>query len=120
MRLLLDELYTKAIAEQLRDLGHDVVAVSERPELVGLPDAELFSLMVTERRAIVTENWADFSQLVANALVEDAEHYGIVFTSAKSLPRSKSTIGRYVTVLAKFLEDHAADDALRNSVRWLP
>ena len=42
MRLLLDEMLPAAIAQQLRNRGHDVVAVAELLELRGLPDDELF------------------------------------------------------------------------------
>jgi hypothetical protein len=58
--LLLDEHYSEVIAEQLRHRGHDVVAVTEYWDVVGLADVELFLLMAAERRAIVTENWSDF------------------------------------------------------------
>ncbi len=57
MRLLLDELYTGAIAVRLRELGHDVVSSHDRADLAGLDDERLFALMAAERRAIVTENW---------------------------------------------------------------
>ena len=38
MKLLLDELYAKQIAEELRKREHDVVSVKERPDLEGLRD----------------------------------------------------------------------------------
>ena len=120
MRLLLDEHYTKQIAEKLRDRGHAVVAVTERTELIGLSDQQLFELMATERRAIVTENWAHFSLLMTQAAEDGVDHYGILFTSAKALPRGKRTIGRFVRVLDKFLQGHPAEKALLNSYRWLP
>jgi Trk K+ transport system NAD-binding subunit len=36
--LLLDEMFSGAIAEQLRAKGHDVLAVVADPDLVALPD----------------------------------------------------------------------------------
>jgi hypothetical protein len=120
VRLVLDELYSKQIAEQLRERGHDVVSVTEQPDLQGLLDNELFALMAAERRAILTENWADFGRELEKAATAGMTHYGVVFTSRQQLPRSRDTIGLYVRVLDDFLERHAADDALLNSYRWLP
>ena len=120
MRLLLDELYSKQIAAQLREQGHDVVSAKERPDLEGLRDSELFALMSSERRAIVTENWADYDRLLRRATHAGETHYGVVFTSRRRLTRSRDTIGLYVRVLAAFLERHPTDDALLNSARWLP
>ena len=42
MRLLLDEMLSARIAEQLRDRGHDVTAVDGSPHLRGLADPDLF------------------------------------------------------------------------------
>lgn len=120
MRLLLDELYSRRIAEQLRKQGHDVSSVTERPDLQGLLDVELFSRMPAERRAILTENWGDFQQLITQAAASEMAHYGVVFTSREQLPRSRNTIGLYVRVLDDFLGRHPAEDALMNSYRWLP
>lgn len=120
MRLLLDEHFPKRIAEELRDRGHDVVAVTERPDLEGLDDVELFPLMPAERRAILTENWGDFQRLLNEAAATGATHYGVVFTSRRQLPRGKHTIGLYVRVLGDFLSRYSAEDALLNSFRWLP
>lgn len=120
MRLLLDEHYAKAIAEQLRTLGHDVVAVTERPDLIALNDADLFALMVVERRTIVTQNWADFQRELRTAEASGTSHYGVLFTSRKRLPRSANTIGLFVGVLDEFLLRHSADDALAGTFHWLP
>lgn len=120
MRLLLDEHYSKVIAEQLRDRGHDVVSATERPDLAGLKDFELFPLMAAERLAILTENWADFQGEMQKAEAEGLTHYGILFTSTKQMPRSKNTIGLYVRVLDDFLQRHPVEDALLNSYGWLP
>lgn len=120
MRLLLDEHYSHQIAERLRERGHDVVAVTERPDLLGLKDAELFLLMPPERRAIVTENWGDFQRELDGAAATGLTHYGVLFTSRTRLPRGRTTIGLYVRVLDDFLSRHPADDALLNLSRWLP
>lgn len=120
MRLLLDEHYSREIAGALRPLGHDVVAVAERPELAGLPDAQLLLLMTAERRGIVTENWAHFARLLRQAVEDGLEHYGVVFTSRTQLPRGRRTIGLFVRVLDELLRANPADDALLNGARWLP
>lgn len=120
MRLLLDEHYSNRIAEQLRKRSHDVVAATERPELVGLKDYELFPLMPAERRAIVTENWADFHLELRKAEADGVTHYGVVFTSRKQLPRNRKTVGLYVRVLDDFLSRHPAEDAMLNSYCWVP
>ncbi len=70
MRLLLDEMFPPAVARALREQGHDVVAVLEVTDLVGASDVELFSWAQQERRAIVTENVADFLALERDARAE--------------------------------------------------
>ena len=120
MKLLLDELYSKQIAQRLRERGHDVVSVKERRELEGLSDGDLFALMPAEQRAIVTENWADYDRQMRRAIDEGTTHYGIVFTSRRQLPRSRETIGLYVRVLDDFLRRHPAVDAPMNTSHWLP
>jgi predicted nuclease of predicted toxin-antitoxin system len=60
VKLLLDEMLAAVIAEQLRSRDHDVVAVDERPDLRGLPDADLFELAQRDARAILTYNREDF------------------------------------------------------------
>jgi Domain of unknown function (DUF5615) len=61
----LDEHYSPEIARQLRTRGQDVMAVAERPDLVGLGDDELLARMAQEQRAIMTNNVKDFMPLAA-------------------------------------------------------
>ncbi len=119
MRLLLDEHFSPEIARQLRSRGHDVVAARERPELHGLSDRELLALATDERRAIVTENVADFVALHRAAVVTRASHLGLVFTSPRRFPRTRRALGRLIRALDALLTTHDARDAFRDQAWWL-
>jgi Domain of unknown function (DUF5615) len=119
VKLLLDEHYSPEIARQLRIQGHDVVAVAERADLVGLGDDELLRRMAQERRAIMTNNVKDFMPLASRAAVAADDHYGLLFTSDRSMPRGSDTIGRFVDALDGFLQRHEGEDGYRNQVQWL-
>jgi nucleoside-diphosphate-sugar epimerase len=119
LRLLLDEHYSPKIAERLRERGHDVVCVKDRDDLRGLSDRELWDRASAEQRALLTENVADFMALVKEAAASAARHFGVVFTSPRSLPRGRKTIGLYVETLDGFLGERGADDALADRVHWL-
>ena len=58
--LLLDEMFSCAIAGQLRGKGHDVLAVVADPALIGLPDDQILAHATETGRALVTANikWA--------------------------------------------------------------
>ena len=57
MKWLIDEMLPPTVADELRDRGHDAVAVLEM-EMQGAPDADVFELAVKEQRVVVTENFA--------------------------------------------------------------
>lgn len=119
MRLLLDEHYSPTIASELRERGHDVASVAERDDLRGLGDRELWGFASAEGRALMTETVADFMPLVREAAAQGERHFGVVFTSPRSLPRGPRTIGVYVDRLDSFLRNCPADDALADQVLWL-
>jgi len=119
VKLLLDEHFSPRIAVQLRLRGHDVVAARERPELHGLGDHALFALMAAERRAIVTEDAADFLPLVRAAVVRGTDHFGLLLTSPRQFPRTIRSIGRLVSALDAFLTARPTDDALQGQSWWL-
>ena len=119
MRLLLDEMYPAALADQLHNRGHDVSAVTERPELRSLPDADVFGVARQERRAVATENLADFIPLAAGADQRGEAFFGLVMIDPVKYPRGqRRTIGRLVTELDSLLRANPGDQA--TSLRhWL-
>jgi hypothetical protein len=119
LKLLLDEMYSSAISAQLRRRHHDAVAVTERPELVSLSDRELFARTAAERRALVTNNVVDFVPLVREALGNGEEHFGLIFTDDRRLPRTRRGVGAIVRSLDRLLTAHPGEGALRNQVHWL-
>jgi hypothetical protein len=107
LKFLLDEMYPAAIAEALRDRGHDVVAVQEDRQLRSLDDPSLFAKAQEMGCSIVTENINDFVALDAAARARGRAHYGLVFTSPKSFPRARRRfVGAMVRALAAFMGEH--------------
>ena len=105
-------MYPQAIAERLRDRGHDVSAVTERPELRSLPDQDVFAVAQQEGRVVVSENIGDFSSLADAADERGQAHHGLVLVDPAKFPRGqRRTIGRLVTKLDRLLKDHPRDQA---------
>jgi hypothetical protein len=119
VRLCLDEHYATQIANALRERGHQVTAVQERPELRGIRDRELLAFMQVEGCALLTENVSDFMPFVHELAARAEDHWGFVFTSPVSMPRGTGTIGLFVDALDRLLTERPADDALMNQVWWL-
>jgi hypothetical protein len=93
--------------------------LDEHYDLQGLGDLQLWSSALTEGRALLTENIADFMPLVRDAAAQGDRHWGVVFTSPRSMPRGAGTIGLYVDVLDAFLREHPGEDGLLDQVVWL-
>lgn len=108
MRLLLDEHLPATIAEALRDRGHDVVAVQERPHWRGLSDADLLAVARAERRAVVTENVAHLRACADTIYARGDTHHGIVYLTNKGWPRHQADafVGAVIIALDTFLAHH--------------
>ncbi len=119
MRLLLDEHHEAKVAGRLRELGHEVVAVAERGDLRGMPDAVIFAIARGEERAIVTENARDYVELARQASDNNEHHFGVVITAPEAYPRRPDARTRLVEALARLLTEHLEVDALRDGVMWL-
>lgn len=91
--------------------GHDVIAVTERSELCSLHDASVFAAAQRERRAVVTENVADFIPLANETDRRGEPHYGLVLVDPSRYPRgARRTLGQMVTELEKMLGAYATDE----------
>lgn len=119
MRLLLDQHYSPRIASELRNRGHDVASVEEDPHLRDRGDRGVWSHALAEQRAVLTEDVRDFTLLVREWAAAGESHFGVVFTSPRSMPRRAKTFGLYVERLDDFLREHPADDALADQIAWL-
>ena len=102
MKLLLDEMYTPTIAEQLRARGHDAASIhdGEYQRLEGEPDDEVWAAASAEDRALVSENVQDFRRIEANALAHAQAVARLIFTTDRQFPRGDpATPGRLVDAL---------------------
>jgi Domain of unknown function (DUF5615) len=111
VRLLLDEMYPRRLAEQLRRDGHDVVAVVETPDLVGRPDAHVAQWALEQDRVVITENVIDYVTLEPDA------HAGLLLVNARRWRRTPAGIPRLRAALAEWIEGTGADG--RGGVNWL-
>ena len=93
-------MWPPAIADQLRRRGHDTVAVLERSELARQSDMVVFTAAQAEERVLLTEDAGDFRIIAINWMEMRGGHWGLIFTSNRSFPRSNDrTPGRLVTAL---------------------
>lgn len=118
VRVALDHHYTHLIAERLRAVEHDAVAVFEKG-WHRASDDELLELCAAEGRALVTNNVRDFVAIAQRWAGEGRRHAGLVFTSDESLPRSRATIGRYVSLLAELMSANPDERAFADRIHWL-
>jgi hypothetical protein len=105
--LLLDEMFTDDIAQQLRTNGYDVISVVADPALVGLPDDQVLAYATAEGRAVVTANIKDFVPLDTRYRAADQSHAGLILVSAKTFPQSRGFPSAITTALATLLSGTA-------------
>lgn len=105
MKLLLDEMISAVVAEQLRDRGHDVEAVSEHRELRGLSDQDLFEHAQAAERGVVTYNRDDFLELDRRYRGQDRRHSGIVILNQRRFPQGNPSIGALVSSLERLITE---------------
>jgi hypothetical protein len=102
--LLLDEMFSGLIAEQLRSKGHDVIAVVTDPALVGLPDDQILAHATDHGRALVTANIKDFMPLDARCRAAGQIHAGLILVSAKTFPQDRAFTAAVTGALSAILD----------------
>ena len=108
-RLLLDEMFPRAMADQLNAKGHDVRAVAADPEFVGLPDEDILIGAAEAGRALVTANIKDFMPIDARLRAYGRSHAGLVMVSSKTFPQSRG----YVIAVTSALDALPAADGVQ-------
>lgn len=118
MRLLLDEMHAASTAASLRDLGFDVVAVTETPALRGTRDDELLQWATGEVRAIVTENVRDFVPIAHAWAAAGQPRSGLIFTNPRRFNRAMINYpGTLVVALRDWLETSPTEEP--SGIWWL-
>jgi predicted nuclease of predicted toxin-antitoxin system len=103
--LLLDEMFSPAIAAELRQRGHDVIAVADRADLRSKSDEEIFAWASAERRWLLTENVKDFRPIMLRVVSAGPPGCGLLFTSSRAFPRSRKNPGPLTNALHAWLTD---------------
>jgi hypothetical protein len=101
--LLLDEMFSDSVAQQLRAKGYDVVSVVAQPDLVALPDDQILAYAATEGRALVTANIKDFVPLDGRYRAAGQAHSGLILVSTKTFPQNRGFTTAITTALETLL-----------------
>ena len=88
--ILLDEMFSGIIAEQLRAKGHDAQAVVTDPALLSLPDDQVLARAAAAGRALVTANIKDFMPLDAQYRAAGPAHAGLILVSTKTFAQDRT------------------------------
>lgn len=118
MKILLDEMLSAAIAEQLRKRRRDAAAVQGDPDLEGKSDLELLRAARELQRVLVTDNVQDFARLHQQFVRTREDHAGIILASPTRFPRSKKTIRLWVNALDRYVREHG-EQAHESLCNWL-
>ena len=115
--LLLDEMFSPRIAEELALRGVDCRAVAADPVLRAQSDLEIFDFAVHDHRVLVTSNVPDFESLRRAREAAGGPVPGLVYTSDVTFPRTKAYLSRLVTALASAAAGR--ETAACGGVLWL-
>jgi hypothetical protein len=115
--LLLDEMFSPAIAVELTSRGIDCRAVAADALLRARSDLEIFDTALLEGRVVVTNNVPDFESLRRAREAFGGEVPGLIYTSDLTVPRTKAYVSRLVAALEAAAASREA--ARRGGVLWL-
>jgi len=102
--LLLDEMFSEAIAQRLRAKGHDVQAVVADPSLASLPDDQILARAAATGRALVTANIKDFMPLDAQYRAAGQAHAGLILVSTKTFAQNRTYTTAVTSALLALLD----------------
>jgi hypothetical protein len=104
--LLLDEMLSGHIADQLRSKGHDVLAVVADPALLALPDDQILAHATATGRALVTANIKDFMPLDVQYRAVGQLHTGLILISSRTFRQDRAYTAAITGALSAFLDQY--------------
>jgi hypothetical protein len=116
--LLLDEMFSDKIAQELRAKGHDVLAVVADSALVSLPDEQILAHAAAAGRALVTANVKDFVPLDAGYRAAGHGHAGLILVHTKTFPQDRTYAAAITRALSALLDE--ANSIQADQVLFLP
>jgi predicted nuclease of predicted toxin-antitoxin system len=116
VKALLDEQLSPQIAAMLRQMGYDMQAVAERPDLLGGSDRSILEIASAESRAVITNNIKDFRPLAAEWLAQGRVHAGLILLPS-TRTRTRAAIAVLADRISTILRDNS--DGLSGSERWI-
>ena len=99
--ILLDEMLSPAIAEQLRKRGIDAVALTEIQGMSGISDEEVLTYAASVNRLVITRNVRDFVMLDRQWRDAGRVHSGIACLDSQTFRQDRAFVGNVVTALEK-------------------
>jgi predicted nuclease of predicted toxin-antitoxin system len=115
--LLLDEMFSPRIADELALRGVDCHAVAADPVLRVQSDLEIFDSAMRDNRVLVTNNVPDFESLRRAREAAGGPVPGLIYTSDITFPRTRAYLSRLVAALAAAAADR--ETAACGGVLWL-
>jgi hypothetical protein len=100
------------VAQRLRELRYDAVALAERPEVADRDDVGISAFLREEGRALVTQNVADWLPLADRVP-------GLILVDRQRYPRTPLAVDRLLLSLDATLGGLAGLDAVPEGARWL-
>ena len=117
-------MWSPTIATQLRQRGHDIVAINEPAQAsryAGVSDEEVFARAQADGRAIVTDNVPDYERARLEWEARGQAHHGVIYALNPPFNRHRgeAVIGRMVRALDHFLASKEAQAEPFNRVHYL-
>ena len=110
LKIYLNENLSWKVAKALREYGYDVIS-SHEVGMNSYEDDVPFEFAISEKRAVVTNNFGDFVRLYDEYAALGKQHYGVILTT-------KCTVGEIVKRLKNFLRSITVEE-MKNQIRWL-
>jgi hypothetical protein len=108
LKLLLDEMYSAALAEALRAAGIDASTVIGLG-LAGRSDQDVFAAAIARGEAVLTENVADSTHISAERLTAGHHHPGVLIALSSRFSRRPAGMGPLVSAIRTIADQQLED-----------